>query len=236
MSAEVFFTTLMEDLKKDPPAIYDQTVVARMKRIGLEPGKSLDFKVLPPAIQQALADGAQSGLKAVRKRAANLGTVKNSWVVLTGAIGYYGSDYLYRAAFALFGTGPNCPEDVIYMSASQDSEGQPLSGTNRYVLTFTKNQTPPADAFWSLTLYDRDVFRVQNRLNRFGLGDRDKLKFNDDASLTIYIQHESPGAAKEANWLPAPPEAAFGPIMRAYSPRPEIISGEWQPPPVKEIR
>jgi hypothetical protein len=235
MSAEAFFTALMEDLKKDPPAIYDQTVVARMKRIGLEPGKSFDFKALPLSIQQALGDGAQDGLKAVRKRATNLGTLKNSWVVNTGAIGYFGADYLLRAAFALFGTCPNRPEDVVYMSANQDGEGKPLSGANRYVLTFAKGQTPPADAFWSVVLYDLDGFRAPNRLNRFGLGDRDKLKFNDDGSLAIYVQHESPGADKESNWLPAP-ESAFDLIMRAYLPRPEIASGEWVPPPVTKVK
>jgi hypothetical protein len=108
-------------------------------------------------------------------------------------------------------------------------------GTNRYVLTFAKGQTPPADTFWSITLYDQDGFRAPNRLNRFSLGDRDKLRFDADGSLTIYIQHESPGADKESNWLPAP-EIAFDMIMRAYSPRPEIASGEWVPPLVKQVK
>ena len=235
MSAEAFFTDLMERTKKDPPAIYDQAIVARMKLIGLEPGKSLDFKALPAPIQQALKDGAQDGLKAVRKRATNLGTRKNSWVVNTGAVGYFGADYLFRAAFALYGTCPNRPEDAIYMSVNQDGDGQPLSGANRYVLTFAKGQTPPADAFWSLAMYDQPGFRVPNRLNRSALGNRDKLKFNDDGSLTIYIQHESPGADKEVNWLPAP-ESGFDMVMRAYLPRPEITSGEWVPPAVTKAR
>jgi hypothetical protein len=90
------------------------------------------------------------------------------------------------------------------LTANQDGEGQPPSGANRYVLTFPKGQTSPADAFWSVVIYDHDGFRVPNRLNRFGLGDRDKLKFNGDGSLTFYIQHESPGADRESNWLPHP--------------------------------
>jgi hypothetical protein len=113
MSAEAFFTTLMEDLKKDPPALYDQTVVARMKRIGLEPGKSLNFKALSAPIQQAMIDGARDGLKAVRLRATNLNPLRNGWGYNTGNVGYYGADYLLRAAWALYGTGPNRPEDVI---------------------------------------------------------------------------------------------------------------------------
>jgi hypothetical protein len=85
------------------------------------------------------------------------------------------------------------------MSANKDGEGAPLSGANRYVLTFPKGQTPPSNAFWSLVLYDLDGFRAPNRLNRFSLGDRDKLKFAADGSLTIYIQHDSPGADQESN-------------------------------------
>ncbi len=235
MDAQAFFTDLMEDLKKDSPEAHDQGVVARMKRIGLEPGKSLDFKALPASIQQALQDGATDGLNAVHKRARNLGTKKNGWVVLTGALGYYGSDYSMRAAAALYGTGPNRPEDVVYSAAEQDGEGQNLNGANRYVLTFAKDQTPPANAFWSVVLYDIDGFRVPNRLKRFSLGDRDKFKFNADGSLTMYIQHDSPGADQESNWLPAP-ESLFTLIMRAYSPRPEIISGEWVPPAVTKVK
>jgi hypothetical protein len=237
MSAEAFFAALLEDLKKDPPAIYDQTVVARMKRIGLEPGKSLDFKALPTPIQQALQDGATDGLKAVRKREKNLAPLTNGWAkISSGAIGYYGADYSFRAAVALYGTGPNRPEDVIYMTANQDGEDQPLNGAKRYVLTFAKGQTPPADAFWSVVIYDQDGFRVPNRLNRFGLGDGNKLKYNDDGSLTFYIQHESPGADKELNWLPSPEGSAFDLLMRAYLPRPEIVSGEWEPPPVTNVK
>jgi hypothetical protein len=202
MDAQAFFTDLMEDLKTDPPESHDQGVVARMKRIGLEPGKILDFKALPASIQQALQDGATDGLKAIHKRAHKLGPVTNGWMTLTRGLGYYGSDYLFRAAAALYGTGPNRPEDVIYAAAQQDGEGRNLSGANRYALTFAKDQTPPADAFWSVVLYDTDGFRAPNRLNRFSLGDRDKLKFNADGSLTIYIQHESPVADQESNWLP----------------------------------
>jgi hypothetical protein len=154
--------------------------------------------------------------------------------MLTGAIGYYGSDYLFRAAFALYGTGPNRPEDVIYMAGQVDGEGRPLSGANRYVLTFAEGQTPPVNAFWSVVLYDQDGFRAPNRLNRFGIGDQDELNFNADGSLTIYIQRESPGTDQESNWLPAP-EGSFNLIMRAYSPGPEVATGEWVPPPMTKV-
>jgi hypothetical protein len=84
-------------------------------------------------------------------------------------------------------------------------------------------------------LYDTNGFRAPNRLNRFSLGDRDKLKFAADGSLTIYIQHDSPGADQESNWLPAP-ESGFEMILRAYNARPEVASGEWVPPPVTKVK
>jgi hypothetical protein len=236
MDGEAFFTALMEALKKDPPLIHDQTIVARMKRIGLEPGKSLDFKALPAPVRQALNDGPTAGLKAIQKRIAvtEATAVRNGWFISTGAVGSFGGDYSVRATTALLGLGANRPEDAVYPMARTDGEGRPLSGANRYVLHFPKGQTPPVAAFWSLTLYDDNGFPVENAIKRHAIGDRDKLKFNDDGSLTLYIQHQSPGVEKESNWLPAP-EGVFTLTMRCYSPRPQIAIGEWVPPPVKRV-
>ena len=77
---------------------------------------------------------------------------------------------------------------------------------------------------------------VLNPIDRFAIGDRDKLKFNQDGSLDIYIQAESPGADKESNWLPSPKSGAMGPTMRIYGPRPEALDGTWAPPPFKRVQ
>src|SRR5215510_959099 len=100
----------------------------------------------------------------------------------------------------LIGLGVNLPEDAVYPASFVDGEGKPYSGANRYVLHFDKGQLPPANAFWSITLYDKDGFQVPNAINRFAIGDRDKLKFNADGSLDIYIQNERAGANNESNW------------------------------------
>jgi hypothetical protein len=94
---------------------------------------------------------------------------------------------------------------------------------------------PAVDGFWSVTMYDADGFTVKNSIDRYALGDRDNLTFNDDGSLDIYIQHESPGIVKESNWLPAPKEP-ISVIMRLYSPRKEVSYGTWSPPPVKRTQ
>jgi hypothetical protein len=120
----------------------------------------------------------------------------------------------------------------VYPRATEDRNGAALSGANRYVIRFPKGQLPPVNAFWSLTMYNSKQAFIENPINRYAIGDRDKLKFNADGSLTIYVQHGSPGKAKESNWLPAPPDS-FNIFMRLYWPKKEVVDGTWQPPPVE---
>src|SRR5262249_15753937 len=122
-----------------------------------------------------------------------------------------------------------------YPTSSVDVEGTPYTGANKYVLHFAKGQTPPADAFWSITMYDGDYFFVDNPLNKYTVSPRNELKYNADASLDLYIHTESPGKEKESNWLPAPKDK-FILMMRLYWPKeaaPSIIDGTWKPPGVK---
>jgi hypothetical protein len=138
-----------------------------------------------------------------------------------------------RALTARYFLGILPSEDAVYLSAVRDSAGDAFQGSKRYTMHFEKGQTPPAKAFWSLTLYDDQGYFVANPIKRFAIGDRDSLRFNADGSLDLYIQHDSPGPDKESNWLPAP-SAGFGfnLALRMYWPEPAAISGEWTPPPV----
>jgi hypothetical protein len=235
MDGEAFFTRLMEGLRQDPPLIHDQGIVARMKRLGLEPGERLAFGALSAPIQQALLEGAAAGLRAIHVRAKTLlGTPRNGWIMPTGAIGAYGADYLFRAAIAHYGLGANRPEDAVYPALEVDADGRPLSGEHRYVLRFASGQTPPVHGFWSVTMYDEHGFPIQNALERYAIGDRDELAYDDDGSLTLLVQHASPGVEREANWLPSP-AGPFTLTMRCYSPRFEITSGAWVPPPLTRV-
>jgi hypothetical protein len=113
-----------------------------------------------------------------------------------------------------------------------DETGKPLDGANKYTIRFEKGETPPANAFWSITLYDTEGFQVANPLNRFNLSSWMPLKYNADGSLNLYLQNESPGADKEANWLPTP-RSVFNLTMRLYAPKSEALIGKWNPPPVR---
>jgi len=160
-----------------------------------------------------------------------LARVANHWSMNTDTMGVYGNYYLKRAIVAQVGLGANLPEDAIYPLNLGDENGMPLDGANKYTIHFDKGATPPANAFWSLTLYDRDGFQVANSLNRFALSSWMPFKYNPDGSLDLYFQNESPGADKEVNWLPAP-KGPFNLTMRLYSPKSEALTGRWSPPSI----
>jgi len=87
--------------------------------------------------------------------------------------------------------------------------------------------------FWSLTLYDEEGFQIANELNRFAIGDRDHLAFNDDGSLDILVQHDRPDQGT-SNWLPTP-ASGFNLCARLYYPKPEALDGTWSPPTVERV-
>jgi hypothetical protein len=232
MAPGKYFAYAAELLKVNPPHLTDQPIVARMRRIGIEPGKSFDLEKADAAVQHGLERGASDAVKAMKAKIPTMARVVNGWQINTDTMGVYGSYYLKRAMVALVGLGANLPEDAVYPMNMGDKDGNPLTGTNQYVLHFAKNEIPPVKAFWSVTLYDSDGFPTVNDLKRNAVGDRDDLKFNADGSLDLYIQHASPGAEKESNWLPAPARD-FNLTMRLYSPKAEVLDGRWAPPPVR---
>jgi hypothetical protein len=183
-------------------------------------------------VQNALEQATTEGLKVMKEKLPTLARVVNGWQMNTDTMGVYGDYYLKRAIVALVGLGANQPADAIYPLNVTDADGRPVDGSNKYVLHFSKEQLPPVDAFWSLTMYDSQGFQGANSLNRFAIGDRDDLKYNDDGSLDLYIQHESPGMDKESNWLPAP-TGPLGLTLRLYAPKAQALDGRWVPPPVK---
>jgi hypothetical protein len=149
----------------------------------------------------------------------------------TDTMGVYGNYSLKRAIVTQLGLGANLPEDAIYPLNIADETGKPLDGANRYVLHFEKSAIPPVSAFWSVTLYDSDGYQVANSLNRFAVSSWMPFKYDPDSSLDLYFQNPSPGADKEANWLPAP-KGPFNLTMRLYAPKSDALTGKWNPPPV----
>jgi hypothetical protein len=233
MSGAAYFKYAAELLKLHPPHVADWSIVARLKRIGIEPGKGLDFDKLAPAVRNALEKAPASGLKLMQWKAPTLARQANGWSMNTDTMGVYGDYYLKRAIVTMVGLGANPPEDAIYPMCVGDAEGKPLSGDNKYVLHFSKEELPPVGAFWSVTMYDVAGYQVANPINRFAVSSWMPFAYNADGSLDLYLQRDNPGAGKEANWLPA----GTGPmsvLMRLYAPKAEALNGRWNPPAVKK--
>lgn len=231
MAADKFFAYAAELLKSNPPHITDQPMIAQLKKIGIEPGKSFDLDKAVPAVRTGLANVAGEGRQLMAWKLPTVARVVNGWGMNTDTMGVYGNYYLKRAIVAQAGLGANLPEDAIYPMNLADDTGKPLDGAGKYVLHFDKGLTPPVDAFWSITLYDADGFQVANPLNRFAISSWMPLKTNADGSLDLYFQNESPGADREANWLPAP-KGAFNLLLRLYAPKADVLTGRWNPPAV----
>jgi hypothetical protein len=235
MPAAKFFAYAADVMKIQPPHITDQPIVALMRRIGLEPGKSFDIDNVDPAVKQALQSVPEDGQKLMAWKVKTLARVVNGWSMNTDTMGVYGNYYLKRAMVTQIGLGANLPEDAIYPLNLGDKNGKPLNGANKYILHFTKGATPPVSAFWSVTLYDTDGFQVANPINRFAVSSWMPFHFNSDGSLDLYFQNADPGGSKEANWLPAP-QGPFNLTMRLYGPKSDALTGEWNPPPVVRSR
>jgi hypothetical protein len=235
MPAAQYFAYAAELLKLHPPHATDQPILARMKRIGIEPGQSFDLSKLDPVVQKALTDAPAAGQQLMAWKLPTLARVANGWSMNTDTMGVYGNYYLKRAIVTQQGLGANVPEDAIYPLNLADGDGKPLEGSNKYVIRFEKGNTPPVNAFWSITLYDADGFQVANSLNRFAVSSWMPFKTNADGSLELYFQNDSPGKDKEANWLPAP-KGAFNLTMRLYAPMAEALTGKWNPPAVTRVQ
>ena len=233
MPADKFFAYAAELLKIIPPHITDEPMIEQLKKIGIEAGKSFDLDKADAAIRNALTSAPEDAQHLMAWKLPTLARVVNGWSMNTDTMGVYGNYYLKRAIITQQGLGANLPQDAIYPINLADEFGRPLDGSNKYTLHFEKGDTPPVDAFWSITLYDAEGFQVANRLNRFNLSSWMRLHYNADGSLDLYFQNDTPGV--EANWLPAP-KGPFNLVMRLYAPRSEALIGKWNPPPVMRMQ
>ncbi len=234
MPAAKYFAFGAELMKAQPPHMTDQPILADMKKIGIEPGKPFSLAALDPQIAKALESAPADAQALMNWKVPTLARVANGWSMNTDTMGVYGNYYLKRAIVSQVGLGANLPEDALYPLNLFDKSGKPLDGANKYAIHFDKADLPPVDAFWSITLYDPAGNAYPNGLNRQAVSSWMPFVYNADGSLDLYFQNENPGAAHEANWLPAP-QGAFNLTMRLYSPRNEVLVGKWDPPPVAKI-
>jgi hypothetical protein len=236
MTATEYFTLLAELLKRNPPSPKDAPALARFAKIGLIPGKSFDSKAIDGKWETRIPKLSFDRIMLHFKFSD--GDVKdiNGWGYTTKA-GLYGTNYIQRALVTAIGLGANRSQDAVYPTSLKPSALESYEGSKKYVIRFAAGQLPPVQGFWSLTMYDENYFFVANPINRYSMSLRTNPKLEKDGSLVIYIQNESPGADKEANWLPAP-KGKFLLMLRLYWPnetKPSIIDGSWVIPPVTRV-
>jgi hypothetical protein len=228
-----FFGYLNFILQFCPTVPGDKLARASFEKIGINPGKPFDPAAFSPGVRQAIAAGMAEGLKAIDAKAAT----ETGTALLFGTREFMKNNYLNRAVGAKMGIYGNSENEAYYFTWHSDASGQPLNGaTNRYVLRFAKEKLPPVNAFWSVTMYNSKQFLVANPINRYLINSPmlPKLKFEPDGSLPIYIQKDSPGGDKEANWLPAPDGPIYM-VLRCYWPKQDVLDGRWKLPPVTRL-
>jgi len=222
----------------------EQELMSRFAEIGIQPGALSASLSLSLELRDAVDAGVGQGIMAIAKAMqdpSKLEGVKtrvdHGWQGMDGVFGP-GQDmrtkYLVRAGAALLGLYGNDADEAYYPIGNTDASGDPLDASKRsYVMRFDKDELPQVEAFWSMTMYGLpDQLMVANPINRYSIGDRSKLRYGKDGSLTIYIQHESPGREKASNWLPAP-DGPFSLQFRMYLPKPEALDPLYLPPPIE---
>ncbi len=239
LSFEDYINKMLQLMVDNPPAKADAPLIKDMESIGMKIGGKFSIEGLSPQLIKELNKIPEAAhqnwiAKSTGKKDAGVPVV-NHWLFARTGMGTYGTNYEHRAFIAFIGLGANLPEDAVYPSTSVDADGNQIMGTNKYVIHFDKGQTPPVNAFWSLTAYNSKDFLVANPINRFAIGDRDKLNYNKDGSLDIYIQNSDPGGDKTANWLPSTKEGLTNVTLRMYWPKKSVLDGTWKVPGVKRV-
>jgi hypothetical protein len=216
----------------NPPAQADGPMMAKLQRIGVEPGMPLRWSLTD---RWAIAFGRWVADFTIAKELKKPRELVRGWATPPSVLGQYGTFYNIRAVVAMVGLGANLPQDATYPNARVDAQGKALNGSHRYRLHFKADELPPVHAFWSVTAYGPDDYFIDNPLRRYALGDRDPLIFNADGSLDLWIQADAPSANRHSNWLPVKPAQAFLLNARLYWPKKSALNGSWGMPAVERI-
>ncbi|HZV75411.1 MAG TPA: DUF1254 domain-containing protein [Conexibacter sp.] len=252
--ALAFFERLRVSMAAFPPSAPEQEYQQRFAPLGL-PDDGSPYADAPADLAAALTAGVVAG-RARLEQVTRAGTrpLVNGWMIGLHLFDYNLDNlgvgalddpawkiadrekaHVERAIAARAGLWGNHGYEAAYSVVYVDADGEQLTGARRYAIRF--EQPPPCEAFWSLTMYDMpDFYLVANPIDRYSIGDRTPgLRYADDGSLTLLMQHEPPADEEErANWLPAP-SGDFRPVMRMYVPDPAVLDGTYVLPPVTRL-
>ncbi len=228
-----FFAEANRLIRRNPPPATDIEMLRRIAPLGIGPDTVFAPSRFTEEESEAIAEGLRICADRIARIQASLGRGGAGWVPPRRNLGVYGQDYFLRAVVAVGGLGALPLEEASYFR-SGGVGGEAFVGTRSWRLHIPADRMLPANSFWSLSLYEPtaegEFYFVHNPMNRYAVGDRTPgLKWNADGSLDIWIGHDSPGADRESNWLPAPP-GTFQLFLRAYLPRVELLEGRYRIP------
>lgn len=233
-----FFNILNFVLRYCPTDPSEVNLMTRLARIDVGAGKSFDASKLSPEMRKAIEGGIADAWAEFGGLVKQIDAGKVTSGDVFGSRAFLKNNYLYRMGGAALGIYGNSRQEAMYPVYRVDAAGQSLTGTNRYTLHFAKGEYPPVKAFWSLTMYRLpESLLVANPVNRYLINSPmlPDLKKDTDGGLTLYIQNESPGKDKEANWLPAP-KGPFAMYMRLYWPAEAALDGSWKQPALNTVK
>jgi len=229
-----FFNVLNFVLQFCPTHPSERELMAQFAQLGIGAEGEFHIKALAPDLIKAVHEGMTDAWKAYDAEERKMSGGEISSGDLFGTRDYLKNNYLYRLLGAVNGIYGNAKEEAVYPFYLADANGDALDGANNYTLTFAPGQLPPANAFWSLTMYIHpDRMLVANPLNRYLINSPmlPELARDPDGGITLLLQHVSPGADKEANWLPTP-AGRFACALCIYWPKQEALDGTWKQPPM----
>lgn len=231
-----YFAAVQELMNENPPPVTDFRMMDSIAPL-LQYGKTFDpSRFSPEQVAEIKAGIGDYGSRLLQIRKDTL--TRNGWGFPRFSLGDFGQDYDYRAAVAIGGLAALPRIEAMYLRAS-GPEGRGFDGAKSWRLAFTPDQLPPTNSFWSLSMYrlmpDGGLYFSENAIDRYTIGDRTAgLKRGADGSVEIIMSRSEP-ASPNANWLPAPAEGNFVPILRAYLPKIALLEGNYQLPAIQSI-
>lgn len=227
---ESFITEMSYLMAQNPPPVEDQPIISKMKEVGINIGDSYSLgslSIVERELYKFVPENVQDSW-VIKERNAD----KEPWKFYKRDIGTYGTNYKRRAYIASIGFGANLPSDTVYPMTTVDKKLDPLCGQKKYILHFDKDQLPFVNGFWSLTCYNSNGYLTHNDINRYAVGDRDYIQFNEDGTLDIYLQNTKPDGVPINNWLPTPKDDSFSLVLRMYWPQKGVFSVNYELPSV----